>query len=78
MITLAVAVASLAVGVMIGIVTSHYMTQREVTRAADERARRRALLGLGDRPARRPSAVGTARVHQADFRETKNWEADGR
>lgn len=58
-----------SLGWIVGMVTAVVLQQIASDRAVTRRHRRRALLGLDDRPPRRPGAVGTARIHTAEYRQ---------
>jgi hypothetical protein len=68
------------VGMQIGVVCGYLLAALMIGSAQDrrsvERQRKRALLGLPDRPPRRPGAQGAARVTTADYRPRKWRDSD--
>jgi hypothetical protein len=63
--------SGLVLGIATGIFIMIVMQQFAADAQAARRAQRRALLGLPDRPPRRPGAQGSARVHVANFVERR-------
>ena len=66
--------SGLVLGFTMGIFVMVVKSQFDADAQAARRAKQRALLGLPDRPARRPGAVGSARVHVANFTERESGE----
>lgn len=64
--------AGVVVGSGAGYLARDLVSEARRDRRSVERQRKRAILGLPDRPPRRTDAQGSARVLRADYR-TRNW-----
>ena len=73
---IAVSLGSLVIGYALGRMASEYIFIRRQQRRKDERARRRRIKGLEDRPPAHPGAIGTARVRTAKIRNSRQMQEE--